>query len=1155
MKRLALLAALLLIPVAARDAFARDCLSSPVCGTVPCDFNSATSWTMCGGNFPQPADSWNVLPGHTVVLDISVTTRAGIVNGTFRTLSGSGLPPAGGSANVPFGAVGASGTTLTLTGTATAELTIGPAGLFQMRQGDTLVCDSTAFPCEYVLMSGGRLDLQGSVQRTSLAASLTDVAADSVTCGTTAGRKWTFSVTDGAALATAKGRVRFLSGKARNREFEIVGVTGSQITVCTLLDDATSVAVYGGQRLTPHRPIGRLGTRHNVPTVADPGSPFYAAPSSGDEVAIIQDVTLRQTGTQGFRIGQTSNSGLSVAPILRAVHLNGIGVSNTASIAFTAASEGLSFGTIEYINLHDYAGNDQFSAAGWSNSTFRYINGHDAGPGAAESSGIVVPLPAQTVYGATGNWPADRVDILDSTFYRTRGNAINLNVSNTFIASTGNVVSGNLAYDGCTTQSGECSGIEVNACQACEVSYNVVYDICSVNGADGDLLRLGGGGSVDISRGAVAHHNWLVNGCGEGLVANLGGPALGRDVVFTANYISHVRLHGGNGGKWYGNVVRNWGLDNSNSRDGIHNPQAVSGAWLLGNDAAIGGGAGCGTGCSRNGIFFDSFGVDPGGTVVLRDVWAGGLDSSLGNGLRVDEDVDFGVTVDHLSCYNFGATSNACLFLRVAHPTRVTATDLTVDAMGGGYAFLCSAVATETIDHLLYSSAPGSVRTNTQGCDTLGVLTALPTVGHRNPSAGDSNFVPGAPGLTIGSGGGPVGIRAFRSPREAISGPWGGMLPFDLLQPVDVSNAPNSDSDGDGVIDLHDNCPFFWNPAQQGGAACSPGPCTEQVCLGGTCGWVPLPDGTSCGDACTDGACQSGVCQAFIPIECDDNDLCTVDTCDPVAGCLHTTGLCDDQNPCTQDHCAPATGECAHDPESGIACPGSDACLAASCQDGLCIELGPLSCDDGNRCSSDSCDILSGCVHEGPAGPVAETCNGNDDDCDGLADEREPVPMCTVRPSIVRDGGTSDEFTVNCRWTPACVPGTSLPEPIGLVWISAADLLADASDNEALPDPYAQCAASLVENEARRVVTDADVTFVFDPTGNGVCGTSGGGAAGLVRLLADVPDGVLARVCVSWRDPASDAMERCAVVQVRHDASAQRRPGTDPVRPGVTPLP
>jgi hypothetical protein len=1250
----------------ARDVFANACLSASSCATTPCDFDAAGSWTSCGGTFPQPTDTWTVQTGHTVFLDTSLTTRAGTVRGNFRTItagvSQSLIGPAG-----TIRGVGNNGVSLTLIGTAANELNIGATGVFQMRQGDALVCDSTAAPCEYIITSGGLLDLQGDVHETTVADPLIDAVADAATCGTTSGRKWTFPVASDSSFAAVKGRVRFLSGKARNREFEIVGVTGEAITVCTLLDDAMSVSTYGGQRLTPHAPVGVLGTRHAVPTVDNSASPFYAAPTAGDAVAIIQDVTLKQTGgTRGFRIGQAAQTGLSMAPILRAIHLNGIGISGLNSILFTAASRGLSFGAIEYVNLHDYAGNDQFALLGWQNSTFRYINGHDARPGAGDSSGILVPSPALLANSANGDYPADGVDILDSTFYRTRGNAINLNVSNTTLFSTGNIVRGNLAFDGCTTGVGECSGIEVNACQFCDVSYNVVYDICQVSGSDGDLMRLGGG-TPSVSRGSVAHHNWLVNGCGEGLISNYGDADLGREVTFTANYISNVRLYGGHGGRWFGDVIRNWGLDNTNSRDGLHNPQSVAATWLLGNDTGIGGGSGCATGCSRNGILLDTWGADaPGDTVAIEDVWVGGLDSTSSDGVRVDNSTDFNVTVDQLSCDNLGGASHSCIYLKVTNPITVAATDLTAESMGGGYAVVCSGAATDTIGNLLYSRTlnapnnPNNVRVSTANCNSTGTWTGLDSVGHRDPTGGDDNFLPGAPGLTLGAGGGPIGFSAFRSPRNAINAFWGGALPFDLLQPVDVSTLPNQDTDGDGVIDLYDNCDQTWNPSQYDSScsagACVPGefvgwitpcddgnPCTvSDVCEpSGRCGGTSLGGGAACDDhnACThDDRCVTGagataVCEGT-GTDCSDGDLCTVDRCDSVTGlCQHPPVSCWDGNACTADSCDPATGLCRRDNlngpcDDGLFCTVGDACAAgtcvgtpricpdsqcgvgfcdeqeescrlidqpdrcpagecyvSTCQDGFCrFDLtGPfeacdphlpngcgvgvcergscqlsytIPCDDGNPCTVDRCDPVTGCVHEGPTQPSAETCNGIDDDCDGLVDEREAVLPCTVSPTPLWDSIAQDFFSVTCRLSPACAPpAPPTPEPFGTVWLSAADLWPSPADNAALPDPFDRCAQSIVENPTRRQITDSSVTFVFDPSGDGVCGTTGGGSAGLVREMADIPDGLLARVCVKWRPAGPADTERCGVISVRHEPAARPLPIADPVRVPVTPAP
>ena len=48
------------------------------------------------------------------------------------------------------------------------------------------------------------------------------------------------------------------------------------------------------------------------------------------------------------------------------------------------------------------------------------------------------------------------------------------------------------------------------------------------------------------------------------------------------------------------------------------------------------------------------------------------------------------------------------------------------------------------------------------------------------------------------------------------------------------------------------------------------------------------------------------------PKNCDDNNPCTIDTCDATGQCQHTQKNCDDGNVCTKDTCDTATGNCQH---------------------------------------------------------------------------------------------------------------------------------------------------------------------------------------------------------------------------------------------------
>lgn len=166
-------------------------------------------------------------------------------------------------------------------------------------------------------------------------------------------------------------------------------------------------------------------------------------------------------------------------------------------------------------------------------------------------------------------------------------------------------------------------------------------------------------------------------------------------------------------------------------------------------------------------------------------------------------------------------------------------------------------------------------------------------------------------------------------------------------------------------------------------AACNPG--------SGACSLVNAADGTLCADGsvCTlqDG-CKSGKCTGSL-VTCNDGNACTTDSCEPTLGCQFkaadgggcddgnacttadvcknsacggTAKNCADGNGCTADACdgklgcqnAPAAGGC----DDGNPCTLGDACQAGSCGAGP----GSKVCDDGEKCTDDSCDAKLGCV-------------------------------------------------------------------------------------------------------------------------------------------------------------------------------------------------
>jgi hypothetical protein len=188
--------------------------------------------------------------------------------------------------------------------------------------------------------------------------------------------------------------------------------------------------------------------------------------------------------------------------------------------------------------------------------------------------------------------------------------------------------------------------------------------------------------------------------------------------------------------------------------------------------------------------------------------------------------------------------------------------------------------------------------------------------------------------------------------------------------------------------------------------------CTTDTCRPGVgCQHAPAADGSTCsdGDACNGAeTCQAGACVVGIAPACDDGNPCTTDGCDALSGCRHAAvpdgtpcpdgtmcnghetcaaGLCapsapvdcDDGNPCTTDVCD-AVGGCRRlSVADGTSCADIDLCNGdETCRGGECVIGPPRHCDDGDACTSDTCDASAGCRHDFVCGaiilgPVADT--------------------------------------------------------------------------------------------------------------------------------------------------------------------------------------
>ncbi|MEC8022613.1 MAG: hypothetical protein VX223_01675, partial [Myxococcota bacterium] len=145
--------------------------------------------------------------------------------------------------------------------------------------------------------------------------------------------------------------------------------------------------------------------------------------------------------------------------------------------------------------------------------------------------------------------------------------------------------------------------------------------------------------------------------------------------------------------------------------------------------------------------------------------------------------------------------------------------------------------------------------------------------------------------------------------------------------------------------------------------------------------------------ACYD---DPGFCESGTAVDCDDNDACTTDICNPSTGCQHfpfpgcngceTNAQCDDGNPCTLDTCN-KSGSCVYASLiNGSPCDDGDPCTSGNvCIQAQCSGSNPTNCDDNNACTTDSCDPSTGCVNSDTTSECDDGNECTDDTCDPAA--------------------------------------------------------------------------------------------------------------------------------------------------------------------------
>lgn len=196
----------------------------------------------------------------------------------------------------------------------------------------------------------------------------------------------------------------------------------------------------------------------------------------------------------------------------------------------------------------------------------------------------------------------------------------------------------------------------------------------------------------------------------------------------------------------------------------------------------------------------------------------------------------------------------------------------------------------------------------------------------------------------------------------------------------------------------------------------------------GACG-VVCPGST---DPCRIEACVSGQCTtipnpAADTLPCETGNLCTADFCE--------NGTCREGAvtvACPQCQvCDPATGTC-RAVVNGTACEDGNLCtLNDSCQNGVC-QPGPLkNCSDGDPCTSDTCNPLTGACASTPV-PGCVRCTGNDTTpCPKPANPcRQAACIGGICDSVPKANGSPCSDGNVCTSNDGCVNGTCVGFPV-----------------------------------------------------------------------------------------------------------------------------
>ena len=164
--------------------------------------------------------------------------------------------------------------------------------------------------------------------------------------------------------------------------------------------------------------------------------------------------------------------------------------------------------------------------------------------------------------------------------------------------------------------------------------------------------------------------------------------------------------------------------------------------------------------------------------------------------------------------------------------------------------------------------------------------------------------------------------------------------------------------------------------------------------------------------------CLSGSCVAGSPAACNDGVACTQDECNETTkACTHqaNNAACDDNNACNGTEVCNLTQGCQNG--TPLDCNDINACTQDSCDPTLGCQHSALSCDDSNVCTTDSCSTAVGCQHANNTDPCSDDGNScTNDVCSAGTCSHPDNGSCSVG-AFLESGGQvvieAEHFKVN----------------------------------------------------------------------------------------------------------------------------------------------